>query len=58
MVRQAKGDKDRVVMLPRSVAAELRQQVLAARAMWEQDRQARGVGQRWWWFWVFPASSL
>ena len=38
VVRQAKGDKDRVVMLPRSLAAELRQQVLAARALWEQDR--------------------
>lgn len=73
VVRQAKGDKDRVVMLPRSLAAELRQKVLAARAMWEQDRQAQcdgvdvphaletkypGVGQRWGWFWVFPASSL
>jgi len=73
VVRHAKGDKDRVVMLPRSLAAELRQQVLAARAMWEQDRQAQcdgvdaphaletkypGVGQRWGWFWVFPASSL
>ena len=73
VVRQAKGDKDRVVMLPRSLAAELSQQVLAARALWEQDRQAQrggvdvphaletkypGVGQRWGWFWVFPASSL
>lgn len=73
VVRQAKGDKDRVVMLLRSLAAELRQQVLAARALWEQDWQAQcggvdvpsalenkylGVGQRWGWFWVFPASSL
>ena len=73
VVRQAKGDKDRVVMLPRSLAAEMRQQVLAARALWEQDRQAQrggvdvphaletkypGVGQRWGWFWMFPASSL
>ena len=44
VVRQAKGDKDRVVMLPRSLAAELRQQVLAARALWEQDRQAQCGG--------------
>lgn len=73
VVRQAKGDKDPVVKLPRSLTAELRQQVLAARALWEQDRQAQrggvevqhaletkypGVGQRWGWFWVFPASSL
>lgn len=62
VVRQANGDKDRVVMLPRSLAVELRQQVLAARTLWEQDWQAQrggvdvphaletkfpGVGQRW-----------
>lgn len=44
VVCQAKGDKDRVVMLPRSLAAELHQQVLAARALWEQDRQAQRGG--------------
>lgn len=47
--------------------------MLAARALWEQDRQAQcgdvsvphalktkypGVGQRWEWFWAFPASSM
>lgn len=47
--------------------------MLAARASWEQDRQAQhggvevphaletkypGVGQRWGWLWVFPASAL
>lgn len=73
VVRQAKGDKDRVVMLPRSLADDLRKQVLAAHALWEQDRHAQrggvevphaledkypGVGQRWGWFWVFPASTL
>ena len=31
-------------MLPRSLAAELHQQVLAARALWEQDRQAQRGG--------------
>ena len=60
-------------MLPRSLASDLRQQVLAARAQWEHDRQAQrggvevphalevkypGVGQRWGWFWVFPAPAL
>lgn len=73
VVRQAKGDKDQVVMLPRGLAAELHQQVCAARALWEQDRQVQcggvdiphaletkypGMGRRWGWFWVFPASSL
>ncbi len=33
VVRQAKGDKDRVVVQPRSLAAELRRQMLAARAV-------------------------
>ena len=60
------------MMLPRSLAAELRQQVLAARAVGARSASAvrwrgrsacpgdqiPGVGQRWGWFWVFPASSL
>ena len=40
IVREAKGNKDRVVMLPRSLAPALRLQMLAARAVWEADRQA------------------
>lgn len=32
VARQAKGDKDRVVMLTRSLASDLRKQMLAARA--------------------------
>ena len=70
IVREAKGNKDRVVMLPLSLAPALRQQMLAARATWEADRQAQraGVqvpdalavkyprlGQSWGWFWMFPA---
>ena len=73
IVRDAKGGKDRVVMLPRSLVAALRMQLLAARAMWEADRAAqRGgvetphaleqkypkVGYSWAWFWVFPSPTL
>ena len=73
IVREAKGDKDRVVMLPRSLAGDLRAQVRAARGQWEQDRHAQrggvevphaleakypGVGQRWGWFWVLPSPTL
>lgn len=73
VVRQAKGNKDRVVMLPRSLAVELQRQVLTARAMWEADRaNGRGgvevphaleakypqVGSSWGWFWVFPSPTL
>ena len=73
MIREAKGGKDRVVMLPRSLLASLKAQLAAGRVRWEQDRQ-RGVsgvavpdalalkypdlGRRWGWFWVFPAPAL
>lgn len=73
IVREAKGNKDRVVMLPRSLAPALRLQMFAARATWEADRQAQcaGVqvpdalsvkyprlGQTWGWFWMFPSPTL
>ena len=73
IVRDAKGGKDRVVMLPRSLAPALRLQLLAARSQWEADRQAqRGgvetphaleqkypkVGYTWAWFWLFQSPTL
>jgi integron integrase len=73
IVREAKGGKDRVVMLPRSLAPALRQQMLSARSQWEADRQAqRGgvetphaletkypkVAYTWSWFWMFPSPTL
>ena len=73
VVREAKGNKDRVVMLPRSLAGPLREQMLSARSRWEEDRRARcggvdvphaletkypKVGQTWGWFWLFPSPTL
>ena len=73
IVREAKGNKDRVVMLPRSLAPALQRQMLAARSQWESDRQARRggvetphaldatypkVGRTWGWFWMFPSPTL
>jgi integron integrase len=73
IVRNAKGGKDRGVMLPRSLLAALRLQLQAARAIWEADRQAqRGgvetphaleqkhpkVGDSWAWFWMFPSPTF
>ena len=37
VVRSVKGDKDRVVMLPRSLAPALRQQLTHSRALWASD---------------------
>ena len=73
VVRQGKGGKDRVVMLPQSIASALRAQIAAARAVWQADRakSVAGVavpdalganypdlGCRWGWFWVFPSPTL
>ena len=73
IVREAKGNKDRVVMLPRSLAPALQQQMMAARALWQADRQAQragvqvpdalavkytSLGQTWGWCWLFPSPTL
>ena len=73
IVRSGKGDKDRVVMLPRSLAPALHEQLTASRALWGADRASgqAGVfmphaldqkypraGQSWAWHWVFPAPKL
>jgi len=59
--------------LPQSLDAALRSQMAQSRALWELDRQQQragvevpdalatkypGLGQRWGWFWVFPAPKL
>ena len=44
IVREAKGTKDRVVMLPHSLVPALRMQLLSARTMWENDRQLQRGG--------------
>jgi integron integrase len=73
VVRQAKGNKDRVVMLPHSLVEPMRKQMHAARSQWESDRREAcagvevphalekkypKVGQTWGWFWLFPSPTL
>ena len=73
VVRNGKGGKDRVVMLPRSLVSALRDQMAASYALWAGDREAQrpGVymphaleakypraGQTWAWHWVFPSPTL
>ena len=73
IVRDGKGGKDRVVMLPQSLAAALQLQWRHARAVWSADQSAqRGgvetphaleqkyprVGKTWAWFWLFPSPTL
>lgn len=73
IVRDGKGSKDRVVMLPERLAQPLKEQLQQAQQQWQQDRQAGidGVylpyalsskyprqGQTWGWQWVFPSEEL
>jgi integron integrase len=73
VVREGKGHKDRVVMLPAALQAPLRAQMAAAQTLWAEDR-AQGVlgvhmpdalqrkypraDQSWAWHWVFPQATL
>jgi integron integrase len=70
VVREGKGGKDRLVMLPQALASPLRAQLAAARAVWAGDRAADRPGvelpgalaekfpradRSWAWFWLWPA---
>lgn len=69
-IRSGKGHKDRITMLPVSLHAELRDQLVHARRLFDEDRREAkpGVmlpdalehkypraGTHWAWFWVFPS---
>ena len=73
VVREGKGGKDRVVMLPASLERPLRAQLAAAHTQWAADRAAGVAGVQvpnaldrkypgaplsWMWFWVFPQATL
>ncbi len=73
VVRDGKGGKDRVVMLPTSLVPALKTHMAWARGIWDGDvRAGRGgveapyalarkypkVGSTWAWFWLFPAPTL
>lgn len=73
LVRGGKGGKDRVVMLPQALAADLRAQLARGRLLWSADvaahqagvampdaleRKYPRAGLSWAWFWVFPQDHL
>ncbi len=72
IVREGKGGKDRIVMLPDRLIPDLRGQLARSREIWTQDQQAgrSGVempyalerkypraGASWTWFWAFPQAT-
>ena len=73
LIRDGKGAKDRVTVLPRSLIEPLQVQFQVARHLFDLDRAANrpgvylphalerkypNAGATWAWFWVFPASGL
>ena len=73
LVREGKGGKDRVVMLPQALAADLREHLARGRLVWGADvaagqagvalpyaleRKYPRAGATWAWFWVFPQDRL
>jgi integrase len=73
IVREGKGNKDRALMLPASLAREMRAQLAASRAIWLRDRADRRpcvelpdalarkdphAAESWPWHWVFPQATL
>lgn len=72
-IHAGKGDKDRLTIIPNCLKPTLDQQIREARKWWEIDREnnhpgvclpgalARKMpkaGERWEWFWLFPADHL
>jgi len=72
IVREGKGGKDRIVMLPKRLRPGLRKQLARGRVLWSADHEAgRGgvempdaldrkfprAGDSWAWFWVFPQAD-
>jgi integron integrase len=73
VVRDGKGGKDRVTMLPAVLLAPLRFQLVAARGAYDHDRRRDqpgvalpyalerkypNAGSAWGWYWVFPQDRL
>ena len=72
VIRQGKGDKDRVTILPTSIQTELHQQIEQAKKLFKEDRLQNRIGvylpdaiEKKYpkanvslpWFWVFPAAN-
>ncbi|MFY9260825.1 MAG: integron integrase [Gallionella sp.] len=72
-VREGKGRKDRVTMLPQSLVSELQAHLKKVQVLFDMDRKADIPGvempdalsrkyphadKSWGWFWVFPAPGL
>ena len=58
IVREAKGGRSRVVMLPTSLREALVAQLQTNAALWRRDQSDGLGGAIWAWFWVFPQPKV
>ena len=73
VVRDGKGGKDRITVLPKQLVDDLAEQIAASRLVYARDRAAGqpgvalpyalerkypNAGKAWGWFWVFPQDHL
>ncbi len=73
LVRDSKGNKDRVSMLPQSLQVPLREHLVKIKTIYEEDqrnnvegvelpfalsRKYTNAGKEWIWQWVFPSNNL
>ncbi len=73
VIRDAKGQKDRITMLPQALVPHLRDQLRRAKQMFEENRAANRPGvtlpfalrrkypeaaTSWGWYWLFPSRSF
>jgi len=73
IVRSGKGNKDRALMLPQALVADLRAQLAYSRSLWTRDRADHRPGvempdalarkyprasESWAWQWLFPQATL
>lgn len=73
LIREGKGGRDRITVLPASLVEPLREHLVRVRALFDRDREAGvpgvelpgaldrknpGAGRLWAWQWVFPQRTL
>jgi len=72
-VRDSKGNKDRLTMLPQSIQEPLKEHLFGVRSLYQEDQNNNGegvylphalarkyprAGKEWIWQWVFPSGKL
>ena len=73
IIKNSKGNKDRLTLLPQTIKKELINHIESVRHIYDRDRQQnlagvwlpnaldrkyKNAGKEWGWFWVFPSKNI